>query len=180
MIEIANLHDLYQLQEKDGLPVSQIANFTGLDENYIIASIYLSCRKEFLLLAAVESGILKINQAVEISDTKKDDLRPMLQCWIDQKTINSGQMLAISQIIWLRNTEGKGSPPARGAAIKLMCYSGLVKASRDRHFECKKQITQYRLIEADLHSLNADLTLLRNDPEIQKILKRWHIQSFSN
>jgi ParB family chromosome partitioning protein len=96
-----------EILRKQGYDGKEIAAKTGLGYDYVHAIINLMNRGEERLLAAVESGRIPVNVAIQIADTPDESIQQALHELYESKKLRGTKLLFAQRLIESRRLGGK-------------------------------------------------------------------------
>lgn len=136
------LKGIKQLQER-GYDAGDIAEKTGLVEEYVQSILRLMERGEERLLSAVESGHIPITVAVRISETPDEDMQAALQDAYESKQLRGRRLMLAKQLIDTRRRRGKafkgGGRSTRSGRTDIVSMKDVLKVY-------KKEVDRKRLL----------------------------------
>ena len=168
------LHDISALRKR-GYTDSEVARKIGCTAQWVSMVAGLIDRGEERLLAAVETGILPVSVAVEISRTDDNGEQALLAQAYAEKKLSGGKLAKVRRLLEARRRRGRGvakTPYGRkDGAKRPMSTDALLRilqqeADKQRLLVKKAEVTQTRL----LFTVEA-LRVLRSDENFLNLLR---------
>jgi ParB family transcriptional regulator, chromosome partitioning protein len=144
------LQDIRGMEER-GYSASEIARRTGLTPEYVYGVSRLIERGEQRLLRSVESGMIPLSVAVEISESPEHEVQAALSSAYERGLLKGRKLLIARKIIENRRRRGKGLGATDGRVRERVSAETLVKAYQDdvdrkRSLIRRAQATRDRLL----------------------------------
>ena len=167
------LRDITTLRTR-GYDEKQIAEKIGVTTEYIRMISTLLDQGEERLLQAVETGVLPLNMAIEISKSNDDEVQTALTQAYTEKKLRGKKLVAVRRLLEQRRQRGKhirNNPygrrdPKRPLTSEAMLRVYRQEADRQRLLIKKAEVTQHRLLFV-VEAVRA----LRSDREFVALLK---------
>lgn len=166
--------------KKRGYGYAEIAEKTGLSQEYVYAICYLLEHGEERLVAAVERGVLPTSIAMEIARAKESDVQQALAEAYEKGTLPGNQVLAIRRIIEQRNAVGKGIHSTVNGAqrqLKKVTAETLVRAYRKETQRQTLLVKKASLAQSRLIFIATALRRLLEEDTFAALLKAEGLQS---
>ena len=169
------LHDVGTLRGR-GYSDREIANKIGCTPEWVNMIANLISHGEERLLTAVETGVLPISVAVQISRSDEAEVQALLTQAYAEKKLKGGKLVKVRRLIDARFKSGRVTPlnpfgrnkdmNSRPSSTSALLRIYQKEADRQRIFAKKAEVTQSRLmfVVAALRRLRSDndfVTLLR-------------------
>ncbi|MEZ5654930.1 MAG: plasmid partitioning protein RepB C-terminal domain-containing protein [Sphingobium sp.] len=164
--------------EKRGYSIAEIAQKTGLTAEYVRGVSRLIETGELRLLRSVESGIIPLSVAVEISEVEDHEVQAALARAYERGLLKGRKLLMARKIIETRRRRGKGltsnnSPMRQRVSADILVQAYQDDADRKRSLIKRANVTRDRLlfiIEALRRLMDDDrFAALLEDEELETI-----------
>ena len=144
------LQDIRGMGER-GASVAEIARLTGLTQEYVHGVSRLIEKGEQRLLRSVESGIIPLSVAVEISEAEEHEVQAALASAYERGLLKGRKLLIARKIVESRRRRGKGLATVVGHKREQVSAATLVKAyqedaDRKRSMIMRANATRDRLL----------------------------------
>jgi ParB family chromosome partitioning protein len=144
------LQDIRGMEER-GYSFAEIARKTGLTTEYVRGVARLIGTGEQRLLRSVESGIIPISVAIEISESEDHDVQAALSSAYERGLLKGRKLMLARKLIETRRRRGKGLATLERKPREHVSADALVKAYQDdadrkRALIRRAQTTRSRLL----------------------------------
>lgn len=174
------LEDISTLRGR-GYNEKEISQKIGLSREYVHAIAHLLANGEQRLVAAVETGILPINMAIEIAKSDDDEIqRAMTQAYLD-KRLRGKKLVAVRRIIEQRQRRGKHVHPHQlgrhSKSRRPLTSESIVRVYRQEADKQKLLIKRAEVTQSHLLFVVEALRTLRADEHFSNLLRAESLDS---
>ncbi|MFC4595539.1 plasmid partitioning protein RepB C-terminal domain-containing protein [Sphingobium tyrosinilyticum] len=124
------LYDIRGMEER-GYSSAEIARKTGLTMEYVSGVARLIGNGEQRLLRSVESGIIPLSVAIEISEVEDHEVQAALARAYERGLLKGRKLLMARKIVENRRRRGKGLKPSDMGVHERVSADSLVRAYRE-------------------------------------------------
>jgi len=144
------LQDIRGMGER-GASIAEIARLTGLTQDYVHGVSRLIEKGEQRLLRSVESGVIPLSVAVEISEAEEHEVQAALASAYERGLLKGRKLLIARKIVENRRRRGRGLATVIGPKREQVSAATLVKAyqedaDRKRSMIMRENATRDRLL----------------------------------
>lgn len=144
------LQDIRGMGER-GASMAEIARLTGLTQEYVRGVSRLIEKGEQRLLRSVESGLVPLSVAVEISESEEHEVQAALASAYERGLLKGRKLLIARKIVESRRRRGKGLATVVGHKREPVSAATLIKAyqedaERKRSMIMRANTTRDRLL----------------------------------
>lgn len=164
------LHDIRGMEER-GYSSTEIARKTGLTMEYVSGVARLIENGEQRLLRSVESGIIPLSVAIEISEVEDHEVQAALARAYERGLLKGRKLLMARKIVESRRRRGKGLKPSDIGVHERVSADSLVRAYREEAERKRSLIQRANAARDRLLFIVEALRRLRKDERFVTLLE---------
>lgn len=164
------LYDIRGMEER-GYSSAEIARKTGLTTEYVSGVARLIETGEQRLLRSVESGVIPLSVAIEISEVEDHEVQAALARAYERGLLKGRKLLMARKIVESRRRRGKGLRPSDLGVHERVSADSLVRAYREEAERKRSLIQRANAARDRLLFIVEALRRLRKDERFVTLLK---------
>ena len=164
------LYDIRGMEER-GYSSAEIARKTGLTMEYVSGVARLIGNGEQRLLRSVESGIIPLSVAIEISEVEDHEVQAALARAYERGLLKGRKLLMARKIVENRRRRGKGLKPSDMGVHERVSADSLVRAYREEAERKRSLIKRANATRDRLLFIVEALRRLRRDDRFVALLE---------
>lgn len=164
------LYDIRGMEER-GYSSAEIARKTGLTTEYVSGVARLIETGEQRLLRSVESGVIPLSVAIEISEVEDHEVQAALARAYERGLLKGRKLLMARKIVESRRRRGKGLRPSDLGVHERVSADSLVRAYREEAERKRSLIQRANAARDRLLFIVEALRRLRKDERFVTLLE---------